>query len=65
MIQSQLTRGIYPMWFQCLAIVEDGGPTLEQHLVNAFCLLGIISVIYIPFTSSQTDPSKHGAFTQC
>ena len=29
------------MLFQCWAGVEDGGPTLKQHWVNASCLLGI------------------------
>ena len=28
------------MLFQCWASVEDGGPTLKQHWVNAPCLLG-------------------------
>ena len=28
------------MLFQCWASVEDGGPTLKQHRVNAPCLLG-------------------------
>ena len=27
------------MLFQCWASVEDGGPTLKQHWVNAPCLL--------------------------
>ena len=31
---------IDPMLFQCCADVEDGGPALEQHWVNASCLLG-------------------------
>ena len=38
------TRGIHPMLFQCWASVEDGGPTLKQHWVNAPCLLGYCSV---------------------
>ena len=37
---TQQTRGIHPMLFQCWASVEDGGPTLKQHWVNAPCLLG-------------------------
>ena len=37
---SQQTRGIYSMLFQCWSSVEDGGPTLKQHWVNAPCLLG-------------------------
>ena len=37
---SQQTRGIHPMLLQCWASVEDGGPTLKQHWVNAPCLLG-------------------------
>ena len=28
------------MLFQCWASVEDGGPTLKQHRVNASCVLG-------------------------
>ena len=28
------------MLFYCCADFKDGGPTLEQHWVNAFCLLG-------------------------
>ena len=38
---TQQTRGIRPMLFQCWASVEDVGPTLKQHWVNASCLLGI------------------------
>ena len=37
---SQQTRGLHPMIFQCRASVEDGGPTLKLHRVNASCLLG-------------------------
>ena len=37
---TQQTRGIHPMLLQCWASVEDGGPTLKQHWVNAPCLLG-------------------------
>ena len=29
------------MLFLCWASVEDGGPTLKQHWVNASCLLGM------------------------
>ena len=36
---SQPSQDIYPMLFQCWASVEDGGPTLTQHWVNASCLL--------------------------
>ena len=32
---TQQTRGIYPMLLQCWATVEDGGPTLKQHWMNA------------------------------
>ena len=28
-------QGIHPMLLQCWASVEDGGPTLKQHCVNA------------------------------
>ena len=40
-VSSQLTRGVDLMLFYCGADVEDGGPTLEQHWVNASCLLGL------------------------
>ena len=36
---AQQTRGIHSMLFQCWAHVEDGGPTLKQHWVNASCLI--------------------------
>ena len=29
------------MLFYCWASVEDGGPTLKQHWVNALCLMGV------------------------
>ena len=31
------------MLFYCCADVEDGGPALEQHWVNASCLLGWVT----------------------
>ena len=34
------TRGIHPMPFKYWPTVFDAGPTLEQHWVNASCLLG-------------------------
>ena len=37
---SQKTRDIHTTLFQSLASVEDNGPTLKQHWVNAPCLLG-------------------------
>ena len=39
---SRHTRGIHPMLFQCWASVEDGGPTLKRHWINASCLLGAV-----------------------
>ena len=39
-VNNHLTRGIDPMLFSCWADVENGGPTLEQHRVNASCLVG-------------------------
>ena len=33
------------MLFKCWASVKDGGPTLEQHWVNASFLLGRLSFI--------------------
>ena len=33
------------MLFQCWASVEDGGPTLKRHWLNAWCLLGYITAI--------------------
>ena len=38
-IDNPATRGIHPMLFRCWTSVEDGGPTLKQHWVNASCLL--------------------------
>ena len=37
---TKQTRGIHSMLFQCWASVEDAGPTLKRHWVNASCLLG-------------------------
>ena len=37
---TQQIGGIHPMLFQCWASVEDGGPALKQHRMNASCLLG-------------------------
>ena len=34
-LPSQHTWGIHPLLFQCLASVEDGGPTLKHSWVNA------------------------------
>ena len=34
------SKHIHPLLFQCWASVEDGGPRLNQHWVNAPCLLG-------------------------
>ena len=39
-LRSQHTRDIHPMLCLCWASVEDGGPMLKQHWVNAPCLLG-------------------------
>ena len=36
---TQQTRGIDRMLFQCWASVEDGGPTLKEHRVNTPFLL--------------------------
>ena len=51
---TQQTRGNHPMLFQCWTSVEDGEPTLEQHWVNALCLLDRIWLanrIYLWVTS--------------
>ena len=37
--QTQLTRGNNPILFLCRADVEDVGPTVEQHWVDASYLL--------------------------
>ena len=37
---SQQTRGIHTMLFQCWPTVFDAGPAMKQHWVNASCLLG-------------------------
>ena len=37
--QIQLTQGIDPMLFLCRADVEDVRRKVEQHWVNALCLL--------------------------
>ena len=37
--QTQLTRGIGPILFLCRADVEDVGPIVEQHWVDASFLL--------------------------
>ena len=44
---TQQTRGIYPKLFQCWHTVFDAGPTLEQHWVNAPCLLGDVVVLCV------------------
>ena len=38
---TQQTRDIELMLFQCWPAVYDIGPTLNQHLFNVSCLLGI------------------------
>ena len=38
---SQQTRGAQPVLVYRWANVEDGGPTLKQHWLNASCLLGL------------------------
>ena len=43
-------HGIHPILFQCWASVEDGGPTLIQHWVNASCLLVSMCSVEQPFT---------------
>ena len=42
---TQRKRGIDQMLFWCWADVEDSGPTLKQHWVNASCLLGWMSAL--------------------
>ena len=44
------------MQFQCWASVEDGGPTLKPHLVNAPCSLGYT------FLFSLTAEKKRGHY---
>ena len=58
--QPQQTRGIDPMLVYCCASVADGGPALNQHWVNAPCLLGTHGTSFIqwlPLTvlSSRTS----------
>ena len=57
---SHQTRGIHPMLIQCWASVEDGGPTLKQHWVNAPCLLGptIKKFLYNPWRRKGFVNSK-------
>ena len=43
------------MLFLCRADVKDSGPTLEQHWVNASCLLGTLLFVV----------SQHDALNQC
>ena len=45
-LQSQQTRDNHPMLYQCWTSVEDVGPTLIQHWVNATCLLGCCFKVY-------------------
>ena len=40
-LTSQQTRDIDQMLLLCWVSVVDGGPTLQQHLVNISCLLGL------------------------
>ena len=44
-----------PLLFQYWANVADGGPTLKQHMLNALCLPGNITVVEIPLTASGSD----------
>ena len=37
---TQKTRDIHSILFQCWPTVSDAGPTLKQHWVNVPCLLG-------------------------
>ena len=55
------------MLFQCWASVEDGGPILKQHWVNASCLLGCVTKPHAMerFADNNTNairciPSKPG-----
>ena len=50
------------MLFQCWAGVEDSGPTLKQHWVNASCLLVIYRCCKVHLYKC---PSRHGALKQC
>ena len=40
--QLSLPRDRHAELFQCWHTVFDGGPTLQQHWVNAPCLLGSV-----------------------
>ena len=42
--QTQQTRDIRPMLFQCWASVTDAGPTLKQHRANVSCLTHSLDV---------------------
>ena len=44
-LHAQQTRVINPMLFICWVSVEDGGPTLKQHWVDASCLVRVYGII--------------------
>ena len=46
-IFMKLIQGIHPMLFLCWTSVEDGGPKLKRHWINASCLLELLN----PLTS--------------
>ena len=52
---SRQTRGIHPMLFQCWASVEDVGPSLKEHLVNASCLMGHTPFIFYTNANAPRD----------
>ena len=44
---TQKTRDVDPVLVQCRASVYDAGPTLNQHRVNASCVLGRHATVHL------------------
>ena len=70
-LTSQQTRDIDQMLLLCWVSVVDGGPTLQQHLVNISCLLGLrlntfITLISIirPISLTTLLNQSRGTYTE-
>ena len=58
----QQTRGIHPMLFQCWASVEDAGPTLKQHWVDApacWAKYPVIAKLWLNAGPTSATLSRH------
>ena len=56
---TQQTRDVDRMLFQCWADVVDGGPTLKQHWVNVSCLLGTTLLDFLPVMHWSANIHMH------